>query len=253
MKKILVLGVLISIYSCTPKTETVSEVSFDTTSTPTVEVENEDNVQEERTITTHINFDDYKVYELGDSIIEFESGRKFGEFDSLEAIALSGQSNVSRVDGELKFTLGNGEPKIYTNNTETDGDDYAHYVYLKDMNEIGHWLVFASYYESLSYILIDQETGEEIYLWGYPVLSPDNKFMLTSMEDLSAGYVNNGFELYNVENKMPDLMWQISLDDWGSENIIWTKDNYIFAEQRYRDPASSEILERVIRLKFAEE
>jgi len=118
------------------------------------------------------------------------------------------------------------------------------------MNEINQWLLLGSYYESFDYLLIDQEDGGESHLWGLPVLSPDKKYFLTTQLDLEAGFVSNGFQLWRMENRKPLLRWEKELQDWGAGKIIWTRNNYVLAEQTYRNDSSNELENRLIKMKF---
>jgi hypothetical protein len=197
-----------------------------------------------------LDTDNIKIYETGDTVVQLP---ETPVADSASEIsALTKDTRVTRVGEGLTFQLKSGETKVLKENKTTDGDGYEAYTYLQSLDEIGQWLVLCSYYESMDYLLIDQQLGTETHLWGYPVISPDKNHILTSMVDLEAGFVPNGFQLWTIEEDNIILAYEQELAEWGFDKSIWTNGNEILAQQTYRDKASGDLKTRVIKMHFTE-
>ena len=78
----------------------------------------------------------------------------------------------------------------------SDKNDYVNYQYIRFLKEQNKFLVYCSYYESHDYILIDNRNAEITHLWGLPVFSPDNKYIISGNEDLNAAFTDNGIQLF---------------------------------------------------------
>ena len=198
-----------------------------------------------------LDVDNLKVYETGDTLIRLPEISH--ALDSAgELYVLKTDSRVTRVKDGIQFKLNNSETKLLKENKSIEGDDFQSYIFQRAMDDIGQWLVMGGYYESMDFVLIDQEDGTETHLWGYPVLSPEKNYFLTSMVDLEAAFLPNGFQLWSVEGKKPVKMYEQELTDWGFDHIIWTNDNKILAQQTYRDQTSGDLKTRLIKMRFIE-
>lgn len=197
-----------------------------------------------------LDIDNIKIYAPGDTTVNFPENPAADS--TTEINAFKKDARVIRVHEGIKFQLPSGEIKLLKENKSIDGDDFAGYTFLGAMDDIGQWLVLASYYESMDYILVDQMNGIETHLWGYPVVSPDRNHILSSMVDIEAGFVPNGFQLWSIEDGNFVLAYEQELTDWSFDKSIWTNDNKIVTEQTYRDEASGELKTRVIKMRFVE-
>lgn len=189
-----------------------------------------------------------KVYEPDDTIVKFTTPPPPQDINIWEKNNLKTDSLVKRIPEGLQFRLRNNTVKLLKENKQTDGDDYLAYTFVRTLDDVDQWLVMASYYESFDYVLVDQNDGTENHLWGEPVFSPDKKYFITSQVDLEAGFVPNGFQLWSAENNKPLRLWELIINDWGADKLIWTKNNFIIGEQTYRDEASGELKQRVIKI-----
>lgn len=191
----------------------------------------------------------YQVYEEGDTTITLPETDFMGAPKDREAGNLQQVSDVTRNGDELVFILKNGQQKLLKSNL-TDEDNTVEYTFMRSLDAIGYWEVLAFYYESFDYVLINQTDGAETHVWNKSVLSPDYKYILCGTQDLEAGFVTNGFQLWFVENDQLVLKWEKELTDWGAEKLIWTSDNYVWAEQTYRDAVSGELKQRLIKMRM---
>jgi hypothetical protein len=191
----------------------------------------------------------YLVYEEGDTLVDLPGGSFSDTPRDTEADALQGRKDVERKGDTLIFNLKSGKQKTLINNL-SDDDSSTDYIFQKSIDAIGYWEVLAYYYESLDYVLINQNDGDEIHVWGRTILSPDNQYVLCSSVDLEAGFIANGFQLLKMDNGKLVEQWSKELTEWGAEKLIWTKDNYILGEQVYRDDTTGELKRRLIKMRM---
>lgn len=236
------IAIFILVSSCGTKTST-ELLSQHTDSVPVVDAE----VQKEKFL--NLDIEQYQIYQPGDTSIVLPDTDLTGVPKDREPANLKAAGNVKRVDDALIFTLRNGSEKILKSNLE-DEENTAEYIFMQSLDPIGYWEVLAFYYESFGYILINQTTGKEVYLWNKPVLSPDNKYLLIGSLDIEAGFIPNGFQLWSIENDSLKLQWEKEIENWGAEKLIWTNDNHIWGEQTYRDQVSGELKTRLIKLRM---
>jgi hypothetical protein len=172
-----------------------------------------------------------KVYYL-DSIPEatFESLKKDIEKKHVTE-SIDDTVNVIRDSLRLIFHLRNGVDSVLVNDTTESWSNYVDYGYMKACPEIDYWLVDITLYEGSMYLLLDRENGEKIWIWGRPVLSPNNKYFVCYSFDLEAGYDSNGFQLFEVINNKAILRFSKEIADWGPTEIRWKNDTIICIEQ----------------------
>lgn len=113
-------------------------------------------------------------------------------------------------------------------------------------------MVYATYYESYDYLLIDNGSGAITHTWGLPVISPDGHHFVTVNKDLLAGFTSNGIQLYKNKSS-PKLLGEHLLDKWGSDDIKWVNNTTLVVKASVSDTIS-ENLEHTeyFRLKFKE-
>lgn len=73
--------------------------------------------------------------------------------------------------------------------------------------------------------LLDRRTGAEITLDGYPVFSPDGKWLATAGVDLAAEYSPNVLRIYRMTPAGPELVHDTrtgSPGPWGPVDTQWT-------------------------------
>jgi hypothetical protein len=206
------------------------------------------------TIEQHARFLDldtgqYQVYEGGDTAIAMPASDFIGAPKDREGVNLGRAKGVTRNGDQLTFVLKNGQEKTLKANLQ-DEENSVDYIFTRSLDAIGHWEVLAFYYESFDYILINQSDGTETHLWNKAVLSPDNKYLLCGSVDLEAAFVPNGFQLWSIENGLLILRWSKEIENWGAERLIWTKDNYVWGEQTYRDQVTGKLKTRLIKMRL---
>jgi len=244
MKRILSFVILLILFSCSTKEQKTVDSLAAT-----------DSVSSESTIGNtefwpQLDFENYKVYTYADTTVKFNDPSYLGDHEMLEPDYLKTDPSVSRTPEGLIFQLKNGQAKILKDNTDFEDEEFVRHFFLSSWNDIGQWQVLSMYNESFSYLLIDQTEGTETSIWSDPAFSPDKKFFLTASADIDAGFIPNGFQLWSVKNKKPVKVWEKELTDWGADNLIWTRDNYVIGEQVYRDANLGESNKRIIKIRI---
>jgi hypothetical protein len=146
---------------------------------------------------------------------------------------------VTRLGTVLILTVGNNETISFKDNTKEESEEFCKYTYSGFLPDINQYIIFGTYIESYNYLLIDKTTGDTSYVCGYPVLSPDKKYFICGNTDLIAGFVFNGFDMYEVKDKKIKLVGQRYLNNWGPENIKWQDDSTLFAQRTVLDTTLS--------------
>lgn len=149
-------------------------------------------------------------------------------------------SAISRSGDSLIFKCSNSKAAYLINNNDGDDvDNYAVYTFIQDMPKINQWLVMASYYESYGYVFIDKTSGDSTMLYGMPVVSPDNTYILTFNQDIEAGFTYNGFQLFEMNGSKPIAVGEKELIHWGPDNVKWKNSTTLLVQQSTIKPDSS--------------
>lgn len=172
------------------------------------------------------------------------------ESDSAELTLLNnndGNGHVKRKGNDLIITADNGKKVVLTDKSddEKDGDSYAEYTYTGYLPDIKEYGIFATYYESMDFLLVNQVNGETIHTWGAPIISPDKKYFVCSSYDLEAGFIENGLQLYSYLNGKITPLGEISTEKWGPGQIKWLDNNTLAAEYITLDSTMNKVIKPV--------
>ncbi len=151
--------------------------------------------------------------------------------DASEVNLQKDASAVRKVDDTLFIKTHVKELKFVN---ASDENDYVNYQYTSFLKEQDKFLIFCSYYESHDYMLIDNKNAEITHLWGLPVFSPDNKYIISGNEDLNAAFTDNGVQLFENNNGIK-LIAQRELNNWGPKEIKWVEDNVVLVKAGIKD------------------
>ena len=110
-------------------------------------------------------------------------------------------------------------------------DNYVNYTYAGKLPGTELMVFVCSYYEAYDYLLVNQENGQQTYMWGVPSLSPDRKHILSFNYDLAAAFTPNGIQLYEIGNQGLTLVFEKEFDTWGPESPKWVDNNTIYLVQ----------------------
>lgn len=233
---LLIIGTMLSCKNENPETTnaTVVKDSIQTTDT------GQNSTQAEDSVIFHIGSHEFEVSASSEG--EFDAvADPFNIKDTSETVRIKKAGPaVSQKGDSLIFTCANSKAAyLISNHVEDDPDNYSAYTFIQDMPKINQWLIMASYYESYGYIFIDKTSGDSTMLYGMPVVSPDNKFILTFNQDLEAGFTYNGFQLFEMNGSKLLAVGTKELISWGPDNVKWKNSNTLLVQQSLIKPDSS--------------
>jgi hypothetical protein len=78
---------------------------------------------------------------------------------------------------------------------------------------------------------MDKKDGSKKYIWGQPVISPDNKRFISYSCDIDAGYNYNGIQLFEINGRKADLKWQKEIGLWGPDEVRWKDVNTLYIKK----------------------
>lgn len=147
--------------------------------------------------------------------------------------------------------------RTYVNENENE-EDGVEYEYIGQIPAINKYVIRATYWESLEYILIDRTSGEEsIRPHEFPHLSPDGKFLIVFDDDVFKSHPE--VELYTVNETTIEPIVNLAFANWtlpeGAESGFWGKDGYFYISvihRNYFDVYGNEIKDKVqyMRIKI---
>lgn len=127
---------------------------------------------------------------------------------------------VERRGDTLLVRLGTGEVRRLVDYGE--GETTVRLTYGGYLGGIRFHVVHVHLYEGDTYLLIDDDRGEELRMDGPPVVSPYATRVAVASHQGEAGYSPNTLEVWAVTDRGLFLEWAIHPDDWGAEDPRWT-------------------------------
>jgi len=206
----------------------------------TIYLENsEQSTSKDKIALTNISKDEYLKKE-GEVISKEET------IDSLsESRLISMYPKIKRLNKEcINLSLLNGVKKDLCN-TGSEADR-VEYTFMKYVPDFGYWF-FVGYYEGCSGLLIDENTGDEIVTFcTKPIVSPDQKYLLTTSSDVFANFNYNGFQVLEKHDSKILIKSELIIENqktnifFGVSSPIWVDNNsfYFIKEEVSNDPNS---------------
>lgn len=137
----------------------------------------------------------------------------------------------------------NGQKKFFDNINEVDAsfeNDFVdgHYFYLLNYWPESNWALISEQScqgECMSPYLIDMQADmQQFDVCGWPVFSPNNKFVAAYNLDIGAGYFFNGIKIFTItENrKLVEVasFYTGESDDWGVKQATWKANDHLVLE-----------------------
>lgn len=130
-------------------------------------------------------------------------------------------------DGILTLELDGGKSKTYKDISE-DSENFRGYEFSNFYKDINSYLIKVSLYEGAHYLLVNKITGEEVSVPGNNIeISLDKIRFASSSSDVVAGFSQNGFEIFRLENNHFVKEMELYPENWGPAYIIWNGVNEI--------------------------
>lgn len=172
------------------------------------------------------------------------------EEDTSEYKNILAYANMVYRNGDTLFLKKSNGTYVQMIENHSDGDSFVNYSYRYYLKNINYYVVYAGFYESYSYCLINKNSGHISYCAGPPTVSPNLSQILSANADLIANFTFNGFELYQVEKDSLKLIEAKELDHWGPERIKWKLNDEILVEQSIFDTTKESLIRtNYIKLK----
>ena len=114
---------------------------------------------------------------------------------------------VTKRSDALIFNLFNGDFKVIESN-KSRGKNYKVYSYCYYLKKMGFFVVRIDLTEGHEYLLIDDKTGDEYQIYGFPKPSPNGKYLVATNADLYEEVNFNGIEIWGFTNDGFHLMWK---------------------------------------------
>ena len=147
-----------------------------------------------------------------------------------EEALLQAHANVFRTDMKtLNIATAHGDTVIFRNNPgEEEGLNMAFY-YLKDyLPQQNFWTVEMHGYEWMEWEVVSGNNGTVTTTIGPPIPSPDGTKLLCMMDDIDAGYIYNGIQIWSICDNDSLILEFEDLDvPWGPINGLWQDDETI--------------------------
>ena len=107
--------------------------------------------------------------------------------------------------------------KVIPNVELDEADCLLHKYYEKH----GFYSIYVQWYEGSAGKLICANDGETYPTWGKAYFSPNGKYVITIMQDLEAAYSPNGFQVFENQSGILNLLGEYNLTAWGPNALEW--------------------------------
>ncbi len=120
----------------------------------------------------------------------------------------------------LKLRLLSGNYKILQNKTDFEGDfiKYDYYYYYPKMSS---FVVRATRAEGYTYLLINDKSGREKAIWGFPKIAPDGQHMIVVNADSGNGQTKNGIQILGFKNDRLAVLMEKEMTDFKPYTPKW--------------------------------
>ena len=108
------------------------------------------------------------------------------------------------------------------------------YYYWGSLPASHQWVVDVVGDEGGSTALIDQRTGRRTDVLGYPAVSPDGRYLLSTTEDVASGGLPTALTLYHLrDGQLGAQVWTRDLTEWGPYRARWRDARHVLLERHY--------------------
>jgi hypothetical protein len=149
------------------------------------------------------------------SSIEYEFNKSLN-FDSLICL------NTNKKNGKIELLLDNNKKiKLKDRYPNSDNVNQKIYTYYGYSEKLSSYFIIESLYETGNNLLINKKTGVKKIIYGKPIISPDFKYFLSFQGDLAYDLIENGIQLWKINNDDYSKIWEMKLIDWQVIDIKW--------------------------------
>jgi hypothetical protein len=156
----------------------------------------------------------------------------FNSIKNQEKIINPGRSVIISHDSIIIKSI---EKDVVLKNDTTDGDSMVTYNYITTLPEINYVHIKALCWEWTEDIFVNLNNGREYSFWDNPIVSPDNRLILSYCYDLEAQFMPNGLQLSNIVNDSIVTIFNKEISDWGPDDVKWESDTSIIIKRAIPD------------------
>ncbi len=153
---------------------------------------------------------------------------------------------VTTMGDTLEFTDSHNDSCYYS-------DDFRAYKLLSRLAERNLWVIEICGYEWRSWMLVNGESGRIDTTISAPLPSPDGTRLACAMDDLSAGFVDNGIQVWRFDNGGLVLEFEDISVPWGPIDLAWESDSEIVFGKLIYGSESCEFETRPGRLSLSDD
>ena len=113
--------------------------------------------------------------------------------------------------------------------------DFARYGIADHLGDLDYWVIHRIGYEWETWYLVSGSTGEMDTTISPPVVSPDGTRLLCFMDDIMAGFVENGIQIWRARPDGLVLEFQDLSVPWGPLEAVWDDDSTVSFVKMYFD------------------
>jgi len=135
--------------------------------------------------------------------------------------------------------------QVVLKNDTSDGDSMVRYEYLATLPEIGYVHVKAWCWEWTEDFFVNLKNGRQFYFWSDPIVSPNNKLIVSYCMDMDAQFMPNGLQLFKIEGDSIVKIFERKISDWGPEEVKWESDSSIVIKRGIPDDNMNYVLDFV--------
>jgi hypothetical protein len=121
------------------------------------------------------------------------------------------------------------------NQLDESYDPYEEFILVSYFTDQNYWVVLVGRWEWHGWILINGDNGNEYSAISIPLLSPDGTRFLCMMDDVEAGFIDNGIEIWRIEEDTLVLEFSDLSVPWGPVHPEWVSDSRIEFQKMYYD------------------
>lgn len=125
-------------------------------------------------------------------------------------------------DEGYSITLLSGKKIELLNTRNTTNElDNVRYAYSYYIPKLGYFVFERIIAEGGNYILVNDKSGKQIDIWGYPKASPNAKYLVVTSDDLEAGFIMNGIQILGFTENGLEVIFEKELNEEGPINPKW--------------------------------
>lgn len=138
--------------------------------------------------------------------------------------------------GTLCIITSEGDTLVFRDDPDPGwAEDFRIHSLEARLREQDYWVIEQAGYEWIGWLLVNGRDGRSVEAISAPVPSPDGNRLLCASQDIMAGFVENGIQIWQVQPGGLLLELQDLTMQWGPENAAWESDSAIVLDMLVYD------------------